>query len=64
VTQGSFVLDTNITLPYLTPTEQNREYSRARRAAMVCVLSTENDTAKNINLSAAVQDFPKAKARI
>jgi hypothetical protein len=60
----SFVLDTDITQPYLTPTEQNREYSRAERAAMACVLCTENDNAKNINLSAAVQDFAKAKARI
>jgi len=30
---------------------------------MPCVLSTQNDTVKNINLSAAVLDFPKAKAR-
>ena len=31
---------------------------------MACALSIQNDTAKNINLSAAVQDFAKAKARI
>jgi len=46
----------------LTLTEQNREYSTAERAAMPRVLSIQNDTAKNIKLSAAVQDFAKAKA--
>lgn len=60
----SIVFDTDITQPHLTLTEQNREYSTAERAAMLCVLSIQNDTAKNINLSAAVQDFAKAKARI